>query len=1116
MRAWRLSFLLFVIAAWRPAPAAAQTAVKVREEDLTVPTYLIGPPEPNPVFFFGRASQGAEGRVYPYPLYDRLTYRKTDKTYRIVYLENEYVRLGIVPELGGRLFEAIDKTNNYHFIYRQHVIKPALIGLIGAWISGGIEWNIPHHHRATTVLPVQYRIESNPDGSKTVWVGELEIRHRMRWAVGYTLHPGRAHLEAKIRILNRTPVVQTMLCWANVAVHVNDNYQIIFPPRTQWGTHHHKREFIRWPIARERYGGADFSRGVDVSWYKNHIASNSIFAWNYEDDFFAGYDHGKQAGIISVADHHIVPGKKLWTWGTGPRGRMWDKILTDDDGPYIELMVGAYSDNQPDYSWLQPFETKSFSMYWYPFREIGGVKNANLEAAVNLEVAGGRARLGFYTPAAHPSAIVSLTAAGKVLVRETVSIGPARPYKREIELPAGTDEYSLRASLAVGGRELISYSPVRVTPQPMPRPVEPPPPPEQIKTNEELYLTGLRIEQFHHPTLDPDPYWEEALRRDPGDVRVNTALGINYLKKARYADAERLFRKALERATDRYTAPKDAEPIYYLGLTLKAQGRLEEAFTECYRATWSMPWRGPAYYCLAEIATAHGDHAAALDFTERALEANALNVRALALKASLLRRLGRAQEALAVVAEAQRRTDPLDVRLMAERWLAGASAEARREFLDAMRAHSATALETAAEYANAGLWSEGARVLAELEASEKGKVSPLVYYYLGYFAEELGQTDQAGRYYALAEKAPPDYVFPFQHEVIDILGRAMERNPHDARAPYYLGNLLYDWQPERAVKLWEKSAALDGSFPVVLRNLGIAYARAARGSDLKRAIAYLEKAISLPQKYALHFAELDALYEAAGLEPEKRLAVLERNHDVVAERDDALAREISLKVVVGKYDDAIRLMTGRRFSVWEGGSLHVADDWTDAHLLRGHQHRVAGRYREALRDYETALAVPDNLPAERRFGGSREAEVCYWIGVAWEALGEPQKAREFWQKAAAVEMPARAGGALAAQSYYRARALEKLGQAQQAREIFEDLVRSATQTLQQTAAEIDFFASFGEQQSQRSRLAAAHYMKGLGRLGLAEADQARQEFEAALRYMPDHLGARTQLAELRR
>ena len=213
------------------------------------------------------------------------------------------------------------------------MIKPALIGLIGAWISGGVEWNIPHHHRASTFLPVQYRIQENDDGGKTVWVGELELRHRMRWAVGYTLRPGKSYLEASVRIVNRTPVVNTMLCFANAAVHVNKDYQVIFPPSTRYVTHHHKREFTTWPIATTRYGGYDFRPGTDVSWYKNHVAANSMFAWNYTDDFFAGYDHGKQAGTMSVADHHVVPGKKLWTWGNGPRGRMWDHILTDDGRP---------------------------------------------------------------------------------------------------------------------------------------------------------------------------------------------------------------------------------------------------------------------------------------------------------------------------------------------------------------------------------------------------------------------------------------------------------------------------------------------------------------------------------------------------------------------------------------------------------------------------------------------------------------------------------------------------------------------------------------------------------------------------------------------------------------
>jgi tetratricopeptide (TPR) repeat protein len=1095
--------------------AAGDSSVRVWEQDIVIPTYLAGAPEPNPMFYFGRASQGAEGRIYPYPLYDKLTGNKVDKTYKMVYLENEYVRIGVLPEIGGRIFEGVDKTNGYNFFYRQHVIKPALIGLIGAWISGGVEWNIPHHHRASTFIPVQYQIEENKDGSKTIWVGELEIRHRMRWAVGYTLRPGKSYLEASLRILNRTPVVNTFLCFANVAVHTNENYQVIFPPSTQHVTYHSKRQFATWPIATGRYAGADFRGGVDVSWYKNHISSNSMFAWNYEDDFFAGYDHGKNAGTMSVADHHIVPGKKFWTWGNGPNGRMWDKILTDDDGPYIELMVGAYSDNQPDYSWLQPYEVKSFKEYWYPFRDIGGVKKANLDAAVNLDVLEGRtANVGFYTTSAYEAATVVLKAADKVLLRQTVAINPGKPYVKQIPIPPGTDEHNLRASISADGEELVAYSPIKLEPEDMPKPVEAPPSPEDIKTNEELYLTGLRIEQFHNPALDPDPYWLEALRRDPGDVRVNTALGINYLKKARFEEAENLFRKALERLTAGYTSPKNGEPFYYLGLALKAQGRDDEAFDNFYKATWSTAWRAAGYYSLAEIACARGDFTVALDFVDRSLEANALNIRALNLKAAVLRHSGQVDDALDVLASAHQKADPLDVRIMAERWLATKSPEIAKTLTSVMNEHPATAQETAAEYLDAGLWQDGSAVLSQMieAASDKSKISPMIYYYLGYFARKMGQEQKASEYYGLAAKMSPDYVFPFQNEAIPVLQEAMNVRPNDALAPYYLGNLLYDWQPEEAVKLWEKSVSLGSTFPIVYRNLAIAYSHQKEGIALDKAIASLEKAVSLDGKYAIHFFELDQLYEAAGTAPEKRLAILEKNHQTVAERDDALSREISLKVCMGKYDDAIELMKGRRFNIWEGGArFNINDCWTDAHLLRGHQHFAAGQYKEALADYQASIEFPENLQASESRGSRRDAEVDYWIATAYEALGDHQNAEKFWTESSSAGRPR---GRQGIQQFYQALSLQKLGKKENVEEIFQDLVKSGNEALQRTSSNIDFFAKFGEQQSQRSRLANAHYMAGLGYLGLNEKDKARQEFSKALEASPDHLGAKTMLNQI--
>jgi len=1086
---------------------------------MVIPTYLSGPPEPNPMFYFGQGSQGAAGRIYPYPLYDTLTGKKADKTYRLVRLENEYLRLGILPEIGGRLFEAVDKSNNYDFVYRQHVIKPALIGLIGAWISGGIEWNIPHHHRATTFLPVQYRLEEGADGSKTVWVGELELRHEMRWAVGYTLRPGKAYVEVSVRVVNRAPVANTFLCFANVAVHANQNYQIIFPPGTQHVTFHSKRDFTTWPIATTKYAGIDFSPGVDASWYSNHLAATSMFAWNCAEDFLAGYDHGKQAGTLSVTDHHIVPGKKFWTWGGGPRGRMWERILTDTDGPYIELMVGAYSDNQPDYSWLQPYEVKSFQEFWYPFRDIGGVKNANLDAAVNLELTKeNTAKLGFCSTSPHRAATIRLKAGEVVVLEERVAISPGKPYVKQVALPPGLANDALSASIEADGKELVAYSPAHPTPEPMPAPVETPASPDKLPTVEELYLAGLRIEQFHSPSSEPEPYWEEALRRDPGDVRVNTALGIRLFKRARYAEAEQHFRKALERLTANYTAPKEGEPIYYLGLTLKAQGRTDEAFETLFKATWSAAWRAASYYALAEIACLRGHWPAALDLANRSLEANALNVRALTLKAAVLRHVGRETDALALLTTAARVSDPLDVRIMTERWLSSKGRAPAKILLSALNDHPATGLETAAEYLEAGLWRDGARLMTEViaSASDKTMLSPLVYYYRAFFLEQLGQAHAAAEDRLAALSQPPDYVFPFQSEVIPVLERAMRANPGDARAPYYLGNLLFDWQPERAVKLWEQSAALDPSFPLVHRNLALAWSHQAKTNLMAQAIAQLEQAVSLSHRYPIHFLELDQLYEAVGAPPEKRLALLEAREATVLGRDDATARLIALEVFAGQFDRAIARMKDRSFNIWEGGGqFSVTDYWTDAHVARGRQRLAARQNTEALADFQAALQFPENLHAEPREGAiPRQAEVSYWLGVAQAARGDAAKARQSWTEAAGdMSGPGRREGGISernVQRYYQALSLRRLDQADKAEPIFRGLLNDATAALTNEGT-LDLPATVSQRQSRRFRAASAHYLAALGHLGLSENDQARQELTQALQVCPDHLGAKLAL-----
>jgi tetratricopeptide (TPR) repeat protein len=1112
-------FLAAAILLFLASEARAASPVVLTQRDETIPTYLSGPPDPDPMFYFGKQSQGAQGRIYPYPLYDNLTNVRGEQTYHLVYLENEYVKIGILPEIGGRVFSALDKTNNYDFVYNQHVIKPALIGLIGAWISGGIEWNIPHHHRASTFLPVQWTTEEGADGSKTVWVGELEPRQRMRWAVGYTLHPGSAVLDCSVRIVNRTPLENTMLCFANVAVHADKDYQVIFPPATQYVTYHFKREFATWPIAHGRFNGADFTAGVDVSWYKNHFNSNSMFAWNYQDDFFGGYDHGKEAGIISVADHHIVPGKKFWTWGNGPRGRMWDSILTDTDGPYIELMSGAYSDNQPDYSWLQPFEERSFSMHWYPFRDIGGVKNANLDAAANLEVKDGVATFGFYATRSFPGADVQLKAGDKVLFDQRIDIDPGHPFTHQVPVPAGVDEHDLRVSLGAEGRELIAYSPVRLTQQPMPAPVTRPPAPEEIANQEELFLAGQRIDQFHDPLAQPDPYWQEALRRDPGDINANTGMGLLDLRNARFASAEQHFRKAIERLTFNYTTPKNAEPFYYLGVALKAQGRNDEAFDSFYKAAWSQEWKSPAYFSLAEIASGRGDFSAALDFADRSLDGNALNLRAYGLKAAVLRHLGRGDEAAQVISFARQKTDPLDVRLMAEQWLLAQDQAPAGPLSVTLNSFTDDAQELGAEYADAGLWKDGLAVLSQAVSgsTDKSKISPIVYYYLGDFAERLGDSAKAADYRQQAAKQSPEYVFPFQSELIPVFRRAMAANPQDARAPYYLGNLLFDWQPEEAVALWEKSAALDPKFAMTWRNMAQYYSHRDDETSLAKAIGYLEKAVALGDSYPGHYAELDQLYQRAGAPVEKRLALLEQHQDIVEKADEGLGSLITLKTFVGKPDEAIALLQGRTFSIWESGgtAFDTGDAWIDAHLVRGLQSLKGKEYKAALADFQAALDLPPNLRAEQH-GPTRMPEVCYWIGCAWQAMGDAGKAGHFWNVAittgtADMAGPARSRGnplsTRSTQLFYQACARRELAQADEAHKEFFGLLESGRTAVMTLDPGVPL-------QNPHIRTATAHYITGLGYDGLGKKDKAREEFKAALADLPDYLSAEIALNQL--
>lgn len=1112
LRSVRRGLALLPVLAIPAMAARSSEPVRVWEEDQHLPSYRLTAPDPNPMFYRGESYQGAQKRVYPYALMDGITGEKEDAEFRAVYLENEFVKLCVLPEIGGRLFYATDKTNGYDFFYRQHVIKPALIGMLGAWISGGIEWCVFHHHRNTTHMAVDYATRENDDGSATIWIGEFERRQRMRWLIGMTLHPDRSFIEVEVRLINRTPMPHSILYWANVAVSANDDYQVIFPPSVQAATYHAKNDFVNWPIGQGRYRGSDYS-GVDLSWWKNHPKAVSCFAWNLQEDFMGGYDHGREAGVVHVADHNVVCGAKLWEWAPG---NIWDtQVLTDNDGPYAELMVGAFSDNQPDYSWIKPGEVKQFTQHWYPVRDIGGFKNANLEGAVNLEVNAGEARIGFHVTSRQPAARAVLRRGDKVLWEKQADLSPAEPLVETVALGSSVPATELRASLLdSAGRELIAYQPIERKPvESLPETVKPPPAPESIESLEELYFTGLRVAQIHQPTVDPTSYWREALKRDPGDVRCNIQMGIECSRRALYAEAEAHLRTAIKRLTTDYTRSKDTEAFYQLGLVLKAQGRLEEAVDAFHRAAWDQAFHSEAHYQLATLACRRGDFARALEMIDECLATNARAVRGRNLKTAILRRLGRLEDALKMaVSTAQ--GDPLDYWSSCELHLLEKLGKDHDlpSSVPAFEVPSGfeSLLEPATDYLDAGLLEESAQVVEWIESFPWGELSraapAITPYYLAYLASQRGDSATAERWLDTAAWRFPDFCFPFRLETIDVLETAIRLRPKDARARLYLGNLLYEIQPERAIREWEAARELEPELALIHRNLGWACQRVQ--NDVPKALASYERAIACGGEDPRHYLELDDLYERNNTDPTKRLALLEAHPKVYAVRKDLLIRRITLLVATGDYAPAITALTGNQFFIAEGGGRELGDAYVDAHVLEASRLLQAGRVAEARDVIRAAAAYPENLSQESPRNERKLSLVLYYTAQVEKALGNEAEAQRLLRQVVETDT-SRSHEA----RFYQALARRELGESVNTDDVASRLADWATGQLG-GSAQTEFFTKFGEQQTLQTQRAEAHYILGLSRLLTNQRDEAAKHFAQALAYNQSHVWARYQQSQL--
>lgn len=972
---------------------------KVTDEIRLMAAYDSPAAEEMPMFAENRVHQRSSGNPYPNKVVMRVDRaHRFEKPFRIITLENEYLKIELMPELGGRIYAAMDKRTGYDFFYRQHVVKPALIGLLGSWISGGLEFNWPCHHRPSTYMPVDVQVEEEENGAVTVWMSENEPLNRMKGMVGVRLCPGEARFDTRMKVYNGTPARHSFLWWENAAVPVNEQYRLVFPPDVHYVQFHYRKNVTEYPVASGVYNGIRMGNGTDISYHKNTRQPTSYFCAATKYDFFGGYDEGKRCGVVHVADRHVSVGKKMFTWAYNQLSRSWERALTDTDGAYAELMASSYSLNQPDFAWLYPYESKEFSQMWYPVGDGGAPFCACREAALSVE--NGRLRLQASVPLRDAKLIVNGA-------EHRFTAGPEQSF----DLPL-SEEIAAFQLVDNRGKTLLRYEkPVENELKEMPETIPDNPTMDQLKSAQELYLLGVHTEQYRDPAIRPAGYWREALRRDTDHLPSLIALANDELAHFRPENARKLALHAWKVATVRNFHPESGELQYVMARIEEALGREDEALDGYLQAAWAQDARSRAMTRAALIQLRRGQYDDALTSAEEALNQHAHNETALLIRYLALKKLGddRAEEALRR-AEAY---DSLNLTLRALKY--GASPELYAT-LESDPCQSA--LDMAQDLSEMGETELAAAILAGLP-TPCAQTEYVRWYLTGDRAAlEKAAGLEAGAAYPLRE---------IEHRA---LTEAVKAHPEDANALDLLACLEYHMENhEKADELWSRAAKADPNAYMPLRNLAVA-----RYSHLNRrdeALPLLDKAL------ALHPGDGQLVWEKAYLmtrlhcDPNETAAFVEKHG---YEREDIAIELCRALNLAGRYEEALNILLGKKFTPCEGGEHAVAEQYMFAHHALGRGLFADGQYEQALEHFRAAQTLPENLGA----GLWNEVLLVphqYFEARCLEELGRRDEARALYDHTLILKVDYFSNMNLPELPCWQAMALKRTGRAPQAQEM---------------------------------------------------------------------------------
>jgi len=1094
MKMQRLILFVLVLFACQPLMAAANAhgtaaSVRVSEGTIDVPTYENTGRELEPTLFPNSSVIG----LYPFPSYVA-SFKAGDpkpKTYAAIFVENEYVKLTYIPELGGRFFSLYDKIRNRQVFYRNDVIKPTMFNPRRSWPQSGIELTGPFDAHMLTIHGEPYwshTIVNNADGSVSLVLGESDPVYHMKVNLTATLHPGVAALQISVFCYNRNDGQMPQMFWTNASLPATEKTHYIYPMTRTVG--HTTGEVSNWPMYN----------GVDYSWDRNNKHMLGVFGIDAYDNFAGAYQVENDYGVFRYADRRVVQGMKMWTFGYGPGSDQVQDQYTDKAGPYIEVQSGRHVWDG-HYEWIAPHKVERWSEWWVPVAGIGGMTTMTRDVALNLEVKadpkGSASEVKVSLSPVRPVKGAKLIVTAKVgeilstsvdLIPGTTVVKSVAGIKASAEGLTGLTIHIVDAQ----GLDVMNYvrpdsDPGRQQYSPSAKELEKPQKsPEQMSIEELVQTAEFKLKEVN--TTGMQELVALALKKDPGYSRAHLLLGVFDYTQGSFKEAESELSKATERD------PYLDEGWYYLAMSQLAQGEDKSAERNIYYIAPGSGYFAQREYQLGRLSYLAGKYSEAESHLDKAVTANGYDLNAHALYAVTLRTEGKKQEAAQQLDELLR-IDPTNRLAYAERYFLNGDKDAKQELVRLMGHQSQEAMDTSIFYSDTRRWLEASEVLRMVEKENKDPwgTSSLYYYTQAYYLKQAGDGVASTEYLQKAQAAKNIIDrFPARRESEAPLKFAIAQNAKDAVARFNLGCLLYFLQrTDEAMSEWKSAIEIDPKDFSARRELGLALADLGKTDD---ASIQLEKAIDLKPEHVRTLNDLSSIYARAG-KFDEQISLLGKALKRSPGDDDLEGALLSAYLIKGRYEEADQIVNTHKFLPRHRYTI-LRDEYRNLRYGMGAIAFNKGDYAQALLLFQSALKPPVSLGVDD-FQFESTPRVHYYIGRALEALGRKDEAAAAYKKSTdGVDILTGDRDSWNSENYFMILSLEKLGRADRAKELL---------------PHFEGFAKTDMDETNPVHRGQARYLLGLIAKHRGEREKALQLMRDSIQALPDFLQPRYEL-----